>query len=276
MAQEFIDKSCDVVDKSLKRICKAKDYNDFIYDFTKINEQLSLYFIEKASIKPMLNSYVCLMKAGRRKLMNLITDFILKDIDILPINEYQESLKYEYKIQLNDYIICNINCYYEEFINSRTINLNGIDFYVDYIIRTGKQENKNKLKTIAFELDMETLFKSEYLNELYKLFDEMGTNSINIYLQDKTEHEIYDEIFNVKNDNELFIITKAYCSMLVGPFHKKYQIKQKETFEIKSKYRDIITMEFIDHLMKLKKEDTFIINSKLIEDGLKITLYEYC
>lgn len=252
-------KQVSYLDEQLKLKCDNVGYNDFKYDFGKINEQFNKCFD--------------IIRGGVSYMYNMIIDYILKDIDILSIIQYQKSLKYEYKIQLNDFVNCTIY-YYDPFINELYYNFIGINYFIDVIVRAGQREYKDKLKAISFELNIENIKKSEYLNELYSLFVEMRWYSLNLYLLDERTHEIYNKIFNDKDNDDLFILYKTYEKLNILPFDRRYKIKVIDTIEIKSKYKNIITMRFIDYLISLRN-DTLIIKNELEGNRLKITIYDY-
>jgi hypothetical protein len=253
-------KQVDYFDKQLKLKFNDVGYGDFKYDFEKINEQFDKYFD--------------IIRDGVYSMYNMIIDYILKDIHISPIIQYQKNLKYEYKIQLNEFVNCTIY-YYDTFINELYYNLMGINYFIDVIVRAGQREYKDKLKTISFELNVEKMKKSEYLNELYNLFKEIGYYSFNLYLLDEETHEIYNKIFS--NDDDLFILYKTYNKLNILPFERGYKIKVIDTIEIKSKYKNIITMRFIDYLLYLRNDTLIIKIAKIDSEGnrLKITIYDY-
>lgn len=252
-------KQVSYLDEQLKLKCDNVGYNDFKYDFGKINEQFNKCFD--------------IIRGGVPYMYNIMIDYILKGIHILPIVQYQKNLKYEYKIQLNEFVNCTIY-YYDRFINELYYNLIGINYFIDVIVRAGQREYKDKLKAISFELNIEKVKKSEYLNELLNLFKEMRWYSLNLYLLDERTHEIYNKIFS--NNDDLFIITKTYERLIILPFDRRYKIKQIDTIEIESKYKNIMTMRFIDYLISLRN-DTLILklNVELEGNRLKITLYDY-
>lgn len=254
-------KQISYLDKQLKLKCDSVGYGDFKYDFGKINEQFDKYF-----------NIIC---GGVYSMYNMMIDYILKDIHILPIVQYQKNLKYEYKIQLNDFISCTIY-YYDTFINELYYNLMGINYFIDVIVRAGQREYKDKLKTISFELNVENIKKSEYLNELYNLFKEIGYYSFDLYLFDEKTHELYNKIF-IDNNDDLFILCKSYNKLNILPFERGYRIKPIDTIEIKSKYKNIMIMRFIDYLLSLRNDTLIIKITKIDSEGnrLKITIYDY-
>ena len=255
-------KQVSYLDEQLKLKLKC-NYDDFKYDFGKMNEQFDKYFN--------------IIRGGAYSMYNMIIDYILKDIHILPIIQYQKNLKYEYKIQLNDFVNCTIY-YYDSFINELYHNFIGINYYIDVIVRAAQREYKDKLKTISFELNVEKIKKSEYLNELLNLFIRIGWYSFNLYLLDEKTHEIYNKLFNNKDNDDLFIIMKTCTAqMYISPFDRRYKIKPIDAIEIKSKYKDIITMRFIDYLLSLRNDTLIvkIVNNELEMNGLKIIIYDY-
>ena len=252
-------KQVDYLNEQLKLKCDDIGYGDFKYDFGKMNEQFSKCFD--------------IIRGGVPYMYDTIIDYILKDTHILPVVQYQQNLKYEYKIQLNEFINCTIY-YYDTFINELYYNLMGINYFIDVIVRAGQREYKDKLKAISFELNIEHIKKSEYLNELCNLFKEIGWYSLDLYLLDEKTHEIYDKIFIDKDNDDLFILCKSYNKLNILSFDRRYRIKPIDTIEIKSKYKNIIIMRFIDYLLSLRN-DTLIIKNEMRGNGLKITIYDY-
>lgn len=242
------------VNDKLKEIFNNVGYEDFKYDFSKIDK----YFND---IRWTNNNW-----------KDILIEKILKDVRILPFKQYQRNLKYEYTLQLNDFINCTIY-YYDSFINDLYYNFIGKDYYIDVIIRAAQREYNNKLKSISFELNAKKISKSEHLNELRKLFEEIYYSTYIIYKNAQQTHTIYNKLFN---SDELFIMLKGFNTLNIVPFDKRYKVKAIDTKEFKSKYKDIIIIKFIDYLVSMTNNNTFIISSELINNGIKIIRYNYC